>query len=70
MIVCFSTIISSLVNSNSEQACKQVEAKSAATEEDPRLMVAKRSVAVNQHHDAVTGNNDGCQEECGCQPTS
>merc|ERR1719187_2008698 len=37
------------------QACKQAESRNAHTDEDPRLMVAKRSVAVNQHHDAVTG---------------
>jgi len=37
------------------QACKQVESSKPSEEEDPRLIVAKRSLAVNQHHDAVTG---------------
>ncbi|XP_023343097.1 lysosomal alpha-mannosidase, partial [Eurytemora carolleeae] len=37
------------------QACKQVESFNIDSPEDPRLAVAKRSVAVNQHHDAVTG---------------
>jgi len=37
------------------QACKQVSSASIGKPEDPRLEIAKRSVAVNQHHDAVTG---------------
>ena len=37
------------------QACKQVHAMGRGDYQDPRLEAAKRSVAVNQHHDAVTG---------------
>ena len=36
------------------QACKQVHSISGKYG-DERMEVAKRSVAVNQHHDAVTG---------------
>jgi len=37
------------------QACKQVESHEVTKAIDDRLMTAERSVAVNQHHDAVTG---------------
>ena len=37
------------------QACKQVHALYGGKVDDERLLVAKRAVAVNQHHDAVTG---------------
>ena len=37
------------------QATKQVHTMTGGVYQDPRLELAKRAVAVNQHHDAVTG---------------
>ena len=38
------------------QACKQVHSRGHRSDDwDEKVMIAKRAVAVNQHHDAVTG---------------
>lgn len=37
------------------QAAKQVHSRMAAGQADDQMLIAKRAVAVNQHHDAVTG---------------
>ena len=49
------TVFLSRASNGLLQACKQVHTLHGGKAGDPRLEAARRAVAVNQHHDAVTG---------------